>query len=102
MSTKHDANAAILDELVALADKAARTIDQLQQEIRQRDSRIAELEKSRAELEKDAYWCRWFRAQYGNTPLLSAVDAAFRSSHTDFASSIGAAASPLQSKPAAK
>jgi phage shock protein A len=91
LSRNQDANAAILDELVALADKAARTIHQLQHEIQVRDSRIRELEQTRAELERDAHWCRWFRNQYRHTPLLSAVDAAFDSAHADFASSIGAA-----------
>ncbi|HEY8606655.1 MAG TPA: hypothetical protein VIM12_06030 [Noviherbaspirillum sp.] len=90
MSRQHDANAAILDELVALVEKASRTIHHLQQEINVRDERIAALEAARAELEKDAYWCRWFRAQYRNSPILSAVDAAFDSAHANFASSIGA------------
>ncbi|GIZ53892.1 hypothetical protein [Noviherbaspirillum aridicola] len=90
MSPKQDATAAILDDLVALADKAARTIDQLQQEIRARDDRIQALEKARAELERDAYWCRWFKNQYRGTPLLSAVEAAFDKTHASFADSIGA------------
>lgn len=90
LSPKQDATAAILDELVALADKAARTIDHLQREIRARDDRIAELEKASAGLERDAYWTRWFKAQYRGTPLLSAVEAAFDKNHASFADSIGA------------
>lgn len=90
MSPKQDATAAILDDLVALADKAARTIEHLQREIQARDSRIAELEHARAELERDAYWSKWFRTQYRDTPLLTAVEAAFDKSHATFAGSIGA------------
>lgn len=91
MSRKQNANEVILDELVALAEKAARTITQLQNEIRARDQKIASLEESRAELEKDAYWCRWFRRQYGNSPIYHAVETAFQAAHADFAKSIGAA-----------
>lgn len=90
LSPKQDATAAILDELVSLADKASRTIDQLQRELDARAARIAELERAQADLERDAYWSRWFRSQYHGTPLLSAVDAAFNKSHATFAASLGA------------
>jgi hypothetical protein len=90
LSRKQEANDAILEDLVALVEKAARTIERLQQELHLRDDRIADLEKARVNLEKDAYSYRWLQRHYGNSAFFAAMESAFRSAHADFAKSIGA------------